>query len=92
MVIKCDHVPLGNDHNGEDADSEAEGGQADHLPPGQTCTPPPPPLSQDRFTGYGYGICKTCRESLNEPCTFITQFTHVEELISLLCYFQSFLK
>ena len=45
MVIKCDHVPLGNDHNGEDADSEAEGGQADHLPPGQTCTPPPPPLS-----------------------------------------------
>jgi len=40
MIIECGHVPLGADDYGEDADPEAEGGERDDLPPGQSCTWP----------------------------------------------------
>ncbi len=40
MIIERGHVPLCADDNWEDADPEAEGGECDDLPPGQSCTWP----------------------------------------------------
>ncbi len=38
MIIERGHVPLCADDYGKDADPEAEGGERDDLPPGQSCT------------------------------------------------------
>ncbi len=40
MIIERGHVPLCAYDYGEDADPEAEGGERDDLPPGQSCTLP----------------------------------------------------
>ncbi len=64
MIIERGHVPLCADDYGEDADPEAEGGERDDLPPGQSCkvrrplTDPPPKKPQLKGTvsrdGFGF--------------------------------------
>ena len=75
MIVERGHIPLGQNDNGKDTDSEADCGDADHLPPGQPCcTPQHPPhrTKQTRVTdpsrsgfqlGCGFNFIDLCLDS-----------------------------